>query len=348
MSSTAAAQDVRPVVARPEPTALYRLLVLRKSGSELLVTSERPPYTLPCVEVPRWERVAENLTTAVKKRYGISVVCLFSPKLSAAISDGEQPLYQVTETIEVAIGTPDETRWLPLDSISDQSFADEQDLVAITDMSRQISEFQRGKAVGPFGRPGWIEELLTWVQHEIKSYGLRLTGKFRQLNASPTFSLLRIETNTQAVWFKAVGAPNLREFGISVTLASLFPGFVPTVIATHPAWHGWLTTEFAGPTLDQVPDSSAWERAVHALSELQIASVGKTGQLLGAGCRDLRTPSLLTLVDPFIESMSQLMVRLGQWAFENTCSTSHEAAAAPDEGALSPHLVVGPVLPLFP
>jgi hypothetical protein len=307
MSNAAVEQSARPVVARPAPQDLYRLLVLRKSGSELLVASERPPITLPWVEIPRWERVAKNVIAAVRKRYGLSAICLFAPELPAATTDGEQPLYQVLETREAPIGPPDETRWLPLDSISDQSFADEQDLAAIIDMLRQIAEFQRGEAVGPFGGPGWIEELSSWVQRAIEPYGLRLSGEFRQLNASPTFALLRLETNGPALWFKAVGEPNLREFPISLTLSRLFPGFVPTVIATHPIWHGWLTTEFAGSTLDEVPDACAWERASQTLGELQIVSVGMIDELLEAGCRDLRVTSLLTMVDPFLEVMSRLM-----------------------------------------
>lgn len=299
-SSTSAAP---PAVSKD----LYRILLLRKSGSELLVAGNRSPLTLPCVEIRRWERVAENLTIAVRKRYGLSALCLFTPERSAPRTDGEQPLYQVMETKEAALAAPDETRWLALDLISDRSFADEHDLVAINDMSRQIQEFQSGKAAGPFGRPGWIEELSSWVQHEIEPYRLRLNGEFRQLNASPTFALLRLETNVQAVWFKAVGEPNLREFPISVALSRLFPGFVPTVIATHSTWHGWLTTEFPGPTLDEVSDAGAWERAAQTLAEIQIASAGKTNQLLDAGCRDVRAASLLALVDPFMEVMSQLM-----------------------------------------
>jgi hypothetical protein len=307
MSSTAVEQDVRPVASQRTPQDLYRLLMLRKSGSELLVASERPPFTLPCVEIPRWERVAENLTEAVRKRYGISAICLFTLDLSDATANGEPPIYQVMEIREAAIVPSNEMRSLPLDSISGQSFADEQDRVATAKTLRQIARFQGGEAIGPFGRPGWIEELFSWVQHEIEPYGLRLTGNFRQLNASPTFSLIRLETNAQAVWFKAVGEPNLREFGISLALAKLFPGFVPTVIAPHPALHGWLTTEFPGSTLDEASDSSAWERAAYTLAELQIASAGHTDQLLEAGCRDLRVPYLLSLVDPFMEEMSQLM-----------------------------------------
>ena len=307
MSSTAVEQDARPVASQRIPQDLYRLLMLRNGGSELLVASVRPPFTLPCVEIPRWERAAENLSQAVRKRYGISVICLFTPELPNATTDGEPPQYQGVETREAGTAVPDEMRWLPLDLISDQPFADEQDRLAITDILRQIAGFQSGEAIGPFGRPGWIEELVCWAQRESEPYGLRLTGKFRQLNASPTFSLIRLETNAQAVWFKAVGEPNLREFGISLALAKLFPGSVPTVIAPHPGWHGWLTTEFPGSTLDEASDSSAWERAAHTLAELQIISVGHTDQLLDAECRDLRVPSLLTLVDPFMKTMAELM-----------------------------------------
>ena len=142
--------------------------------------------------------MAENLTEAVRKRYGLSAICLFTPEPSDATADGEPPLYQVMETREAATGPSDEMRWLPLDSIADQPFADEQDLMAIADMLRQIDRFQSGGAIGAFGRPGWIEELFSWVQREAEPYGLRLTGNFRQLNASPTFSLIRLETNASS------------------------------------------------------------------------------------------------------------------------------------------------------
>jgi len=301
-------RSLASVVAIPAvSTDLYRLLLLRKNGSELLVVGQQPPFTLPCVEVPKWERVAENMIAAVRKRYGLSAICLFTPESPAVTTDGGQPLYQVMETREAALAAPDQTRWLRVNSFADQSFADGQDFAAMNAMLRQIGELQSGEAIGPFGRPGWIEELSSWVQHEIEPYGLRLNGEFRQLNASPTFALLRLKTNVQAVWFKAVGEPNLREFPIAVALSRLFPGFVPTVIATHPAWHGWVTAEFPGSTLDEVPNACAWEQAAQTLAELQVASVGMTGQLLDAGSQDVRVASLLALVDPFMEVMSQLM-----------------------------------------
>jgi hypothetical protein len=293
MSSTAVEQDVRPVPAQPAPRDLYRLVVLQKSGGEILVANERPPFTLPCAEIPRWERVAENLIEAVRKRYGISAICLFKPAPSNAISGGERPLYQVMETRETRTAVPDEMRWLTLDSIADQSFADEQDLVAITNTARQMAEFQSGEAIGPFGKPGWIEELFSWVQRQVGRYGFHLTGNFRQLNASPTFSLIRLETNAQAVWFKGVGDPNVREFSMSIFLAKHFPDFMPKILATDPGCHGWLTWEVSGETLDQRPDPEAWETSARTLAQLEIASSEHTD----------------ASVEPFFDLMVHLMAK---------------------------------------
>jgi hypothetical protein len=306
MSPAIMEQSPSLAAALETPQDLYRILLLRQNGSEVLVAGTRPPFTLPCVEVPRWERAAENMNAIVRKRYGICPVCLFSPDLPAPATDSEPTLYQVMGTRKTNLAAPQGTHWLPVDAFSDRSLADA-DFRALTNTLRQMHEFENETTTGPFGKPCWIEELFSWAQHEVDAYGLRLNGEFRQLNASPTFALLRLESNGPAVWFKAVGEPNLREFPISVTLSRLFPRFVPTVIATHPAWNGWLTTEFAGSTLDEVPDVCTWERAAGTLGELQIASIGKTSQLLAAGCRDLRVSSLLSMVDPFMELMSCLM-----------------------------------------
>src|SRR5262249_33510396 len=128
----------------------------------------------------------------------------------------------------------------------------------------------------------------------------------QQFNTEPTFALVRLETNGPALWFKAVGEPNLREYGITLAISALFPSFVPELIAAHPAWNGWLSKEVEGR---QLGDSSTllWERAARALGELQTVSVDKIQTLLNAGCRDLRCESLLSFVDPFMNRMTELM-----------------------------------------
>jgi hypothetical protein len=305
--NSVAAQSPYPTAIRPEPQDSYRILLLRNNGSEFLVAGDRPPFTIPWVEIPRRERVAEHVIAALRRRYGVAAICLFAPHLPATAT-GDRQRYQVMESREANCAPLEDIHWLTVDSCSDGPFSDPEDYVAITTALRQISEFQSEKTGGPFAKPGWIEELFSWTQHAIEPYGLRLTGALRQLNACPTFALLRLETNGPALWFKAVGEPNLREFPISVTLSRLFPGLVPTVLATRPAWHGWLATEFSGRSLDECPDASVCEGAAETLAELQIASMDKVDLLLEAGCRDLRATRLLALVDPFMEAMSEQML----------------------------------------
>jgi hypothetical protein len=309
MSATTAHLGDCSIATLRTPQDLYRILLLRKNGSDLLVAGTQPPFMLPCIEIPKWERVAENMNAAMRRRYGISALCLFTPEVSSATTCAGTPLYQVMEARGNRTEIPDETCWLPLNLFSDCPFADGRDSAAISEMLRLLTEFQTRRTNGPFGRPAWIEELFSWAQHATAPWGLHLTGEVRQLNASQSFALLRLETNGPALWFKAVGEPNLREFSISITLSRLFPGFVPPIIATHSTWNGWLTTEIPYPTLAESPDPLAWELAVETLAELQITSLGKTTDLLDAGCRDLRASSLLAVVDPFMEVVSELMVQ---------------------------------------
>jgi hypothetical protein len=92
-----------------------------------------------------------------------------------------------------------------------------------------------------------------------------------------------------------------------VALAKLFPEYVPSLLATQPACHGWLMADAGGPPLNEVEDSLAWKDAATALAGLQIASIGAIDDLLEAGCRDLRTRTLFELVDPFLEAVGDLM-----------------------------------------
>ena len=74
---------------------------------------------------------------------------------------------------------------------------------------------------------GWFSELRNWIESVVEPIGLHVNGRFRQLNASPSFSLIRFETDGPALWFKAVGEPNQREFTITCPLAQLFPDYLP-------------------------------------------------------------------------------------------------------------------------
>jgi len=121
--------------------------------------------------------------------------------------------------------------------------------------------------------------------------------------------LIRFETNGPAIWFKATGEPNLREFPITVALAKLLPQFVPTIVAVLPASNGWLSWEVYGSKLDETGSIQDWQVAAGALARLQIASIGRQEEILNAGARNLKLSEFPDLVDPFFDALSHSMER---------------------------------------
>ena len=286
----------------------YRVVVLGQSGTEVLVVPDGDRFALPSVNIPCWQRVAENLTAAVKTDWGEEVVCLFEPDASAP-TDATRIHYQAAEHWRVSGKPKMRTQWVPFSALAHDSLIGASDYLAIQQAVAQCSADGNESPSGPFARLGWFKKLREWVQAVIEPLGFHLDGNIRQVNASPTFSLVRFETEGPALWFKAVGEPNQREFAITSTLAQLFPNYLPGILAIRADCNGWLTREVAGRLLCDVPEAALWERAAAALAELQIESIDHGTRVLAAAARDLGATALSKLVQPFIEIMAQLMER---------------------------------------
>ena len=87
-------------------------------------------FALPSVNIPRWQRVAENLTAAVKTDWGEEVVCLFEPDASAS-TDATGIHYQAAEHWRVSGNPKMPTQWAPLSALSHDSLIGSSDYLAI-------------------------------------------------------------------------------------------------------------------------------------------------------------------------------------------------------------------------
>ena len=284
---------------------ICRAIVLGREGTEVLLKIPGPGFAFPVVEVPRWERLAENLTAALKRDCGCDAVCLFSPNHSSEDRDSNGKHYEVMECLR-EVGRKDETVWKPIRSLTADSFQNEAEFRILEQCLHQLDRYERDPS-SPFARRGWLAELRRWTADVIRPLGLELTGPFCQYNASPSFSLVRFETNGPAVWFKAVGEPNQREFPITLKLAERFPRFIPEVLGTKPEWNGWLSREVDGQNLGETKDTTSWEQAATELARLQIESISESQAILQSGAHDLEAKCLLTAVDPFFDLVVRLM-----------------------------------------
>ena len=286
----------------------YRVIVLGQNGTEVLVVPDGDRFALPSVNIPRRQRVAENLTAAVMTDWGEEVVCLFEPDASAP-TNATGIRYQATEHWRASGKPKMPTQWVPFSALAQDSSIGASDYLAIQQSIALCMAEGKELPSGPFARLGWFKALREWVETAIEPLGFQLNGNFRQLNASPSFSLVRFETDGPALWFKAVGEPNQKEFLITCRLAQLFPSYLPGVLAARPDWNGWLTREAAGKLLCEVREDALWQRAAAALAELQIDSIDHGARIFGAGARDLGAAELSKLIRPFMDSMAELMER---------------------------------------
>ena len=291
----------------PMQGQVYRLVVTRRSAAEVLLAACGSGWALPHIDVLAHERLAEQLTAGARASWKLETYCLFLPRAVNGPENAPATKYALLESFSQNAKAPPGTYWAPAEVATGEVALPRDDRTAVASALREMEQYAARPSLRPFARPGWIKELFEWAQGQIGPLGLRVTGRFRQLNGSPAFSLIRIETTGAAVWFKATGEPNRHELPVSVTLARLFPRFVPTLLGVHSTWNGWLSREMRGAALDNFGEVSAWARTARTLAELQIASVGKSRELLDSGCKDLRVERLIGEIDPFVAFMSESM-----------------------------------------
>ena len=196
--------------------------------------------------------------------------------------------------------------FMPMSKVKENSFADPQDYEAAR-QGMGLDKDILGKDGGPFCGFGAFTRISAWVAEQLEPYGLRLDGTFRQMQATASFSLVRFQTNRDAVWFKATGEPNRREFPLTLELGAHFPSYVPVSLAARPEWNAWLTLEADGRDLWSSVGPGAWLQAADSLAGLQIASTSCLQQIRDAGAHDARLETLLNKTVPFFSAMEGIM-----------------------------------------
>lgn len=284
----------------------YRVIISAPDRTEILLVRRDDGLRLPAVTVPRWERTAESLCAAVKNKWNCEAVCLFTLQevLSRDSCDGRH--YQIMESCNLREACSGEVVLAPTCSLSRQQFQDSEEYAALEQFLAVSNSYYENPAL-PFARPGWFRDLRGWISEIIRPLGFELTGPVWQLNASPSFSLVRFDTTGPPVWFKAVGEPNRPEFGITLKLAELLPNYFPKIIGFRRDWNGWLSFAGEGTSLADAEEIDSWEEAAATLARLQIDSIADVNEIAAAGAHDVSGTTLSASLDPFFDVMAQLM-----------------------------------------
>lgn len=281
----------------------YELVVLNSAGTQVLLQEVDGKYSLPAIHIPRFTRPAEKITSFIQSSWNTRAVVLWANRME---SESESDNFAVLEVIDRLEQLPVGIQWFGLLQAAARVVPAQAELIRNSQCKALRMCF--GFDPEPFSRLGSFERIKEWVNGVVRPFGTEVRD-FAQLNGCETFSLMKFETNSNPLWFKAVGEPNLREFSITLALSRLLPDYLPKVLASDPLLHGWLMADAGGVSLNDVHDAPAWRKTLTTLADLQIDSIDITDELLKAGCRDLRLATLLQLVDPFLDVVAGLMTQ---------------------------------------
>ena len=290
----------------PIPPETRRVILCRPSRSEFFLVATPNGFSVPEVRIPGRQRISANLNAAIKGRWNVDVVTI-GEVATAGPSNPALSKYEIVEVLEAdGLSLPGLVAKSHAE-LDNTSFLEAEDHSALETVTINAGQLPLRGPAGPFARFGWFADLQSWVRQELERFDLSLTGRFEQFNAGASFSLIRFETNREAVWFKAVGEPNVREFAITLELAAALPRYVPTLLAAHQRWHAWLSVEAPGELLSERGCLKNWQAAATALAELQIASIPHVTRILAAGACDMRIPALRAQSDRLFGILHRLM-----------------------------------------
>ncbi|HUG16241.1 MAG TPA: phosphotransferase [Thermomicrobiales bacterium] len=200
---------------------------------------------------------------------------------------------------------PPDGCWAPIAALAPASLPDapgrETLLAALRDIDAPAPPIRR-----PWTARGWFEAAVAWSGAALHAAGVTQHGPPRQYRTWGLSTIIRFETSSGTVYFKAsvfTGAGNAsgtflfaNEAALLGALVERIPAHLPVPLAVDTE-RVWLLLPDAGVQLVNRPDLDLWETALRLHARHQRSWVGQTAALFRAGCLDRRLPRLAAQVE---------------------------------------------------
>lgn len=285
------------MIASFNPTSRWHRIALAdpKSRRILAERSERA-WQLPRIVTPRWTRAAEHAQIAIKDHLGFRAVIL---DILEEVDNSSLILAEYCAKNPVC---PKATRlqWIALNDLPLEEISEAERL-------RLDLVFRKDTAGrGRFARFGWVDEALEWLS-QVTGTELEEFVEIRQLNVSAESALVCFRRRAAPpLWLKASAGPLTSEFQITMTLAGLFPDYLPRIVAARKDWQAWCMEDAGGP-LERYLSKEFLGQAMEGLAEIQKASLPLIPALKSSGCRDRGTEVLLSRIPEIIDLITDAM-----------------------------------------
>ncbi len=179
-----------------------------------------------------------------------------------------------------------------------------------------------GDARLPWFTPSWLGRAERYIDDTLARLGRCRVAPTRQMKLWSMSSVLRAESDTGAVYLKAVLPQLAHEPLVTGFLAAQGVGDFAQIIAHSPQDHWWIAEDFGGVDGWSLPETER-RKALQQLCRLQLAMVGQTAGLRRVGCPRISLPQLASV-------LPGLLARDDIWSAQSAPHNGHRALT-PDE-----------------
>lgn len=198
-------------------------------------------------------------------------------------------------------------------------------------LAARLAELRGDTAVHPgrmpWARPGWFERAASWIDAALRASGRSASTSIVQSRHWGISAVMAVESPEGRWWFKAASGPFRHEAAVTAFLHRAQPDVITPVLAVD-VDEGWLLLDdIEGDVVgeDPAPTAAAFER----LLDLQLALVGRTADLLAAGCPHRPLGALARGVDVALASpLLQDTLALPAARIDQLVETLHDATAS--------------------
>jgi hypothetical protein len=135
-------------------------------------------------------------------------------------------------------------------------------------------------------RPGWSASAEEWIRGQVAA------RKIEQIRCWEFSYVARVRgAGTRTWYFKALPCSYAHEPPLTRLLADVRPELLPRIVAVEPGRRWMLSEGCRGRVLEEVASRAAWEKAVAAYAELQLAMIPRVAELRAVGCRQIGEPA---------------------------------------------------------
>lgn len=159
------------------------------------------------------------------------------------------------------------------------------------------------KAVIPWSQKNYYDKVNGWIGEELNKVNLKIKGDIERVKETDLTLLLRVPTDKEDYYLKAVVAASKFEAALSQELYRKCPGKTEDVLGIHET-EGWLLMkDLYGEPLRTRKDKKLWQRAISEYAELQVSQMDNVDKFLQIGVPDRRMPNLKEEINQHLEEM---------------------------------------------